>query len=203
MDDRSVVSVIRTSLTRRLLLILSLVAVASLTSAAFAADPPGGANSYRLQPGDLLDVTVWKEKDLSGEVLVRPDGGISFPLVGDVIASGKTVDGLREELAERLKHYIPDPVVTVATKQIGGNRIFVVGKVQRPGEYPFSQSLDVMQALSLAGGTTPYAALNNILILRRDDTQQRAIHFHYSDVARGKDLTQNIVLQSGDTVVVP
>jgi polysaccharide export outer membrane protein len=134
---------------------------------------------------------------------VRPDGGLSFPLVGDVAASGKTVTALREEFTERLKRYVPSPVVTVAVKQINGNHIYVVGKVQRPGEFPFGRPLDVMQALSLAGGATPFASVNDIVILHRENGQQRAIRFHYSDVARGKNLAQNIQLQSGDIVVVP
>jgi len=158
---------------------------------------------YLIQAGDLLQVTVWKEPDLTGEALVRSDGGLSFPLVGDVMAAGKSVDALREEFTNRLKGFIPDPVVTIATKQIGGNQIFVIGRVQRPGGYPFVKPLDVMEALSLAGGGTPYASLNQIVILRRENTQQRAIRFHYARVASGKDLAENILLQSGDTVVVP
>lgn len=158
---------------------------------------------YLIQPGDLLQVTVWKEPDLTGEALVRSDGGLSFPLVGDVMAAGKTVEALRNDFVNRLKGFIPDPVVTIATKQIGGNEIYVIGRVQRPGGYAFVKPLDVMEALSLAGGGTPFAALNQIVILRRENTQQRAIRFHYSRVASGKDLTENILLQSGDTVVVP
>lgn len=158
---------------------------------------------YRVQPGDLLTVSVWKETDLTLEVLVRPDGGMSFPLVGDVMATGKSIAALREEFTERLKHYIPNPVVTVAAKTINGNRIFVLGKVQKPGEYPFGGAVDVMQALSLAGGTTSFAALNDIVILHRENGQLRAIPFRYGEVERGKDLAQNILLHSGDTIVVP
>jgi polysaccharide export outer membrane protein len=206
---------------RTLLIALSLAAAAILNTAS-GADAPATpalamtsashspqsaaadtANAYRVQPGDLLQVTVWKEQDLTGDVLVRPDGGLSFPLVGDLTATGKTCDELRQEISERLKRFIPSPVVTVATKQIGGNHVYVVGKVQRPGEYPFARPLDVMQALSLAGGTTPYAAVNDIVILHRENGAERAIRFHYSAVAHGKDLAENIVLQSGDTVVVP
>lgn len=187
----------------------ALVALAALagTALSVSADPAAksapASDRYHIQPGDLLNVSVWKEKDLQGEVLVRPDGGLSFPLAGDVQASGKSVEQLRNELADRLKNYIPDPVVTIAVKQIGGNRIYVLGKVNRPGEFPFSRPVDVMQALSLAGGTTPYAALNDIVILRRDNERVEAIHFHYADVEHGRDLAQNILLRSGDTVVVP
>lgn len=173
-----------------------------------AADLPKGQvatpdEQYRLQPGDVLTIAVWKEKDLESEVLVRPDGGLTFPLAGDLEAAGHTVAELRAMLVQRLRPFIPDPVVTVAVKTINGNHVYVIGKVQRPGEFTFSRPLDVMQALSLAGGATPYAALNDIVILRRHNGQERVLRFRYADVARGKSLEQNVVLESGDTVVVP
>jgi polysaccharide export outer membrane protein len=159
---------------------------------------------YRIQPGDILMVSVWKEDALMAEVLVRPDGGMSFPLVGDVRASGRTVEQVRELVNERLSKFIPDPAVTIAVKQIGGNRVYVIGKVNRPGEFTFSRPLDVMQALSMAGGATSFAALDDIQILRRDDGgKQTARRFRYSEVERGRSLDQNILLKSGDTVVVP
>jgi polysaccharide biosynthesis/export protein len=159
--------------------------------------------AYRIQPGDVLVVAVWKERDLQGDILVRPDGGISFPLAGDIAAGGNTVVQLGDALAAKLKRYIPDPVVTVAVKSIGGNRVYVLGKVNRPGEFAFSQPLDVMQALALAGGATPFAAVNDIRILRRNDNRLVAVEFQYAEVERGRRLEQNIVLRSGDTVVVP
>lgn len=158
---------------------------------------------YRLQPGDIITVSVWKETDLQTEVLIRPDGGFSFALAGEVDAVGKTVEEIRTTLVERLKRFIPSPVVTVALKQIGGNRIYVVGRVNHAGDFPLSSPLDVMQAIALAGGMTPFAAINDIVILRRHNGEQQALHFHYSDVARGRDLSQNVLLQTGDTVVVP
>lgn len=159
---------------------------------------------YRIQPGDILMVSVWKEEALMAEVLVRPDGGMSFPLVGDVRASGRTVDEVREQVNERLSKFIPDPSVTIAVKQIGGNRVYVLGKVNRPGEFTFSRPLDVMQALSLAGGATSFASLDDIQILRREaGGKQTARRFRYSEVERGRSLDQNILLKSGDTVVVP
>jgi polysaccharide export outer membrane protein len=159
--------------------------------------------AYRLQPGDVVAVSVWKEQDLQREVLVRPDGALTFPLAGEVNVDGKTVEELRLALVERLSRYVPAPVVTVSVKEIGGNRVYVLGKVARPGEFPFSSPVDVMQALSLAGGATPYAQVNDIVILRRDNGGQQALHFRYGDVERGKNLQQNFLLQSGDTVVVP
>ena len=183
---------------------------AVLVGQALAAEPtvgmkPAGQNlpAYRLQPGDVITVSVWKETELQSDVLVRPDGGFSFPLAGDVDAVGKTVEDIRTLLVDRLKRYIPNPVVTVAVKQIGGNRIYVVGRVNHAGDFPLSSPLDVMQAIALAGGATPYAAINDIVILRRQNGEQQALHFHYSDVARGRDLSQNVLLQGGDTVVVP
>ncbi len=161
------------------------------------------ANGYRLQPGDVLTVSVWKEADLQGDVLIRPDGGISFPLAGELQAAGRTVAQLRSMLDQRIRKYVPDAVVTVAVKSAGGNRIFVIGKVQRPGDFPLFGPLDVMQALSLAGGGTPFADMNAIRVLRRDGDHQSSIPFRYGDVEHGKKLDQNILLQSGDTVVVP
>jgi polysaccharide export outer membrane protein len=164
----------------------------------------GSQLDYQLQPGDTVTISVWKEKDLETEALVRPDGGLSFPLVGDVQAGGHTLRQVRDTIAARLKPYIPDPVVTVAIKEIGGNEIFVLGRVNRPGGYSFSQPIDVMQALSLAGGTTPFARLNRIVILHRDTTgAEHSERFHYADIAHGRDLAQNVLLHSGDTVVVP
>jgi polysaccharide biosynthesis/export protein len=158
---------------------------------------------YRLQPGDVIAVSVWKEQDLQREVLVRPDGALTFPLAGEVNVDGQTVEELRVALVERLRRFVPDPVVTVSVKEIGGNRVYVLGKVARPGEFPFSSPVDVMQALSLAGGATPFAQVNDIVILRRDNGAQQALHFRYGEVERGRNLQQNFLLQSGDTVVVP
>ena len=178
-------------------------APATVLGAASAGVQPAGSGSYQVQPGDVLTVSVWKEMDLTGDLLVRPDFGLSLPLVGDLDARGKTVEQLRVEITERLKKFIPSPVVTVATKALAGNHIYVVGKVQRPGEYPVVRNVDVMQALSLAGGATPFAALNDIIVLRRESAGQMVLHFQYNDVARGRDLGQNVLLQPGYTVVVP
>ena len=178
-------------------------ASAAATAAPAATQPLDASGGYLVQPGDVLTVTVWKETDLTGDVLVRPDFGLSFPLVGDLDARGKTVDQLRQEITARLTRYIPNPVVTVAAKAVAGNHIYVVGRVQKPGEYPMARDVDVMQALSLAGGATPFAALNDIIILRRLSAGQIVLRFQYNAVARGQDLNQNVVLQPGDTVVVP
>lgn len=174
-----------------------------VTDKTTAANASAASDSYLIQQGDDLLISVWKEKDLQGQVMVRPDGGISFPLAGEITAAGKTTEQLQKDLAAKLQKYVPDPVVTVMVKQSLGNRIYVVGKVNKPGEYPTSRTVDVMQALAMAGGPTPYASLNKIKILRRENGELKAIPFKYSRVEKGEDLQQNIVLQGGDVVVVP
>jgi polysaccharide biosynthesis/export protein len=160
-------------------------------------------SSYLVQPGDSLQIAVWKEQELTLEVLVRPDGGLSFPLAGEVPAAGHTVDEIRKTVEARLVKYIPDPVVTVAVKVANGSRIYVVGKVNRPGDFPLIRPIDVLQALSLAGGATPFADVNGIRVLRREGDRQTVFRFRYDEVRRGRELAQNILLRSGDTVVVP
>jgi polysaccharide biosynthesis/export protein len=164
---------------------------------------------YLLSPGDVLEVSVWKEDGLQKEVLVRPDGGISFPLVGELQAGGKTAPQVQQMVATQIKRFIPDPVVTVSVLKIN-SKIFVVGKVLRPGEFIITQYADVMQALAMAGGLNPYAKPNDIKILRRvagdkptDGGKAIAMEFEYDDVSKGKSLEQNIILQNGDVVVVP
>jgi len=171
-----------------------------LHAGAIAADT---VESYLIQPGDILEISVWREDSLLRQVLVRPDGGLSYPLVGDIQAAGHSVASLQEIVAEKLKKYIPEPVVTISTQQLNGNKIYVIGKVLRPGEFIANRNMDVVQALSLAGGMTPFAATNKIKILRRKDGNLTAIPFRYGDIEKGEDLEQNIILQSGDVVLVP
>src|SRR5262245_5555113 len=186
-----------------------LVALVLLTSAALAETPtphesaqPG--SEYELQPGDVVEISVWKEPDLRREALVRSDGGLTFPLVGDLHVEGSTTMDVQHEIEQRLAKFIPDAAVTVAVQQINGNQIYVVGKVAKPGAYKFDRKVDVMQALSLAGGTTEFAKIDDIRIIRRTTRgEQQLYRFEYSEVATGRHLEQNIVLKSGDTLVVP
>ena len=172
----------------------------------FAQEPAASNDNvvdYRIQPGDLLEISVWREDYLERQVVVQPDGKISFPLVGILNAAGTTVEAVQMLVAQRLAQYIPDPVVTVSIKEINGNRVYVLGQVQRPGQFIMNPTIDVIQALALAGGTTPFAELNEIKILRREDGTQRLISFRFADMARGRNLEQNIILQSGDVIIVP
>ena len=159
--------------------------------------------SYTINPGDLLEVSVWKEPDLQRQVLVRPDGAFSFPLSGDIVAEGRTVEAVRQELTTRLETYIPDLVVTLTVAEIRGNKIFVIGQVKTPGEFVVNPRVDVIQALSIAGGMTPFAQVNNIRILRRRNGQQTILDFRYSDIIKGENLEQNVLLEVGDVVLVP
>lgn len=194
----------RSKLLRQLsaLAALAVLAIPALPATA-AEHSQGGPPGYGVNPGDVLVITVWKEEDLQRQVLVLPDGTISFPLAGDLDAAGKTVAQIRDELTERLSRYIPEPVVTVTVDQVLGNRYYVLGQVQRPGEFVAGSQLDVSQALAMAGGFTAFAQVNDIKVLRRDSGVLRAIEFRYGDIEKGKDLQQNIVLQPGDVIVVP
>lgn len=190
--------------------LVSLLTTIAFVATAAASEPPdsvatsAGDGGYRLRAGDVLEISVWKEEGLDKQVLVRPDGGLSFPLAGDLPAAGLTPVELRDLLSTRLGKYLEAPTVTVSVVQANGSRFYVVGKVNRPGAYQFDRPLDVMQALSLAGGTTEFAGADDIRILRRGpDGVEQVFEFEYSDVARGRRLEQNIELQSGDTLVVP
>jgi len=158
---------------------------------------------YKIKPGDIISVSVWREADLQRDVLIRPDGKFSFPLAGDINAKGKSVEQVRELLVKRLSRYIPDLVVSVSVLAINGNKVYVIGQVNRPGEISVNPNIDVMQALSIAGGANPFAQLNDISILRRTENGLISIPFRYGDIEKGKRLEQNIVLQAGDVVVVP
>ncbi len=159
--------------------------------------------AYLVKPGDLLQVAVWKEPELQRPVLVRPDGGFSFPLAGEVDARGKSVADIQKLLTDRLKKFIADPVVTVAVQEVRGNKVYVIGQVNKPGEFIVNPSVDVMQALSMAGGTTPFASLGNIMVLRRKDGKQLTFPFRFTEIVKGRELEQNVMLEAGDVVVVP
>jgi polysaccharide export outer membrane protein len=174
-------------------------------TAPFAQDSSdaGTLDDYKVNPGDVINVAVWREDGLTSDVLIRPDGKFSFPLAGDIVARGKSVEQIREILTQRLSRYIPDLVVSVSVLQVTGNRVYVIGQVPRPGEIVVNPQIDVMQALSMAGGTTPFADVNAIKILRRTQQGLITIPFSYGDIEKGKRLEQNIMLKAGDVVVVP
>lgn len=188
-----------------LALVCALLALFLFSSVANAAPSvsSGGGGDYQIGPEDILDISVWREKDLQREVLVRPDGWLTFPLVGNVEAAGKTAQQLENEIRQRLRKFIPEPVVTVTVKKIQGLKVFVTGRVSKPGEYMVGRYVDVLQALTLAGGLTPFAKEDQIKVLRKQGGKEVVIPFDYSEVKKGKRLEQNITLRSGDVIVVP
>ena len=161
------------------------------------------ASSYRVGAEDVLEIAVWREDALRKEVLVRPDGAISYPLIGDVQVAGRTVGEIGEEIAKRLEKFIPEAVVSVTILKVGSQRVYVIGKVNKPGEFPIGRRIDVLQALSMAGGLTPFADSNDIRIMRREGDRQVVLPFEYNRVIRGDKLDQNVQLRAGDVVVVP
>lgn len=185
------------------LFVLTLLVCSGVAVAAAAQDEPPQESHYQIQSGDILDISVWQEPDMHREVVVDPDGAFSYPIAGNVITRGKSVEAVRRELTRKLAKDLPDASVTVAVKQLLGNKIYVIGKVNRPGEFQLNRYVDVMQALSMAGGGTPYADLGNIEILRRVGGKQISIPFDYGQVEHGRHLEQNQFLKSGDTIVVP
>jgi polysaccharide export outer membrane protein len=160
--------------------------------------------NYQLAPGDTLNISVWKEEGLQEQqYLISPDGTIIFPLIGTVLATGKTITELKDQLATKLSDFISDPSVTVKLINNQGNSIFVIGKVNKPGQVFSGRKIDVLQALSLAGGLTVFADADSISVLRRVGNETKVFPFDYSDVIKGEDLQQNIMLEPGDTVTVP
>lgn len=181
-----------------------LVLVAALASFFFGdarAVGPAGAD-YRMVPGDRLEISVWKEADLQKAVTVMPDGNLSFPLIGLVAAAGKTIDELRGEVEKKLTAYIPEPVVTVSVTEQAG-RVYVIGQVARSGAFPINPRINVLQALALAGGLTPFAKGGDILVLRTSASGQQSMPFKFNQVSEGRGLEQNISLESGDVIIVP
>jgi polysaccharide export outer membrane protein len=178
--------------------VLALLALVSAPAAWGQALP-----AYALQPGDEIEISVWGEEELERAILVRPDGKFSFPLTGEINAVGRTVSDLQVEVTDKLLPYIPEAVVTISVTGIEGNRVYVIGQVTRPGTFVMNPRLNVLQALSLAGGTTPFAALNDIIVVRGNGADQQVFPFGYDDIKRGRNLQQNIELESGDVVIVP
>ena len=158
---------------------------------------------YVIGPEDVLDVTVWKEPDVSRVVPVRPDGRISLPLIHDIQAAGLSPEQLASTVAERLHKYLNDPKVTVIVTAINSQRVFVVGEVLRAGAFPLIPGMTVLQALSSAGGFTTFANVKKIHVVRVRDGKQMELDFNYREVLRGDSSEQNITLEPGDTVMVP
>ena len=164
---------------------------------------PAPSPLYVIQPNDVLEIFVWKEPELTRKVLVRPDGRISFPLVQDLQAGGVTPGVLKEQIQERLKQFLTGPNVTIIIESIKSYTVFVVGKVQKPGAITIEKPLTVLQALSMAGGFQDYAKDSEMTVIRSSGKDTTVFDFNYKEVIKGRHADQNIMLSSGDVVVVP
>jgi polysaccharide biosynthesis/export protein len=195
--------------TGRLWVVLLLLAggLAAMAAGARAAQQPAAAPpqvpEYRIGPGDVLQLFVWREAELTREVTVRMDGVVTVPLLGDVAAAGRSPQQLAAHLQSMLARYLEAPNVTVSVSQANSARIYVLGMVSKPGVYPLTQPTTVLQALALAGGFKEFAKTGGIVIIREAEGSPSAIPVNYKGIEAGRDLAQNILLLSGDTVVVP
>jgi polysaccharide export outer membrane protein len=158
---------------------------------------------YVIGPDDVLQIVFWSEKNLSSEVVVRPDGKVSLPLLNDVQAAGLTPEQLRKAVMDGASRFVTDPSVTIVVKTINSRKVYVTGQVNKPGPFPLTDSMTVLQILALAGGVQEYADTQNILVMRTEQGQTKSFKFNYKDVRKGKNLQQNILLKPGDTIVVP
>lgn len=158
---------------------------------------------YVIGPDDVLGIVFWREKDLSGDVTVRPDGKITLPLLNDVQAAGLTPEQLREVLNKAAEAHIKVPEVTVVVKAINSRKVYIMGQVAKPGPYPLLGPTTVMQMIATAGGLHEFADADNITILRTENGKEVAFRFNYKDVQKRRNLKQNILLKPGDTIIVP
>ena len=162
-----------------------------------------GSSSYVIGPDDVLAVLFWGDKSMSADVTVRPDGKISLPLINEVQAAGLTPDQLRARLMDLASKYLEDPNATVAVKEIHSRNVFITGNVAKPGTYPLSTDMNVLQLISLSGGLLEYSDAKNIVVIRKESGAEQYHKFNYKDVVKQKHTEQNITLKPGDTVVVP
>ncbi len=171
-------------------------------SAAYAQDRTT-VDTYQIQPSDVLEVSIYGEQDLVHKLVVRPDGMISFPLIGDIKAAGRSTEEIKKTIDEKIKPYIPEANSTVIVSELGSLKFYVIGKVNKPGVFNVNEEITVLQALSLAGGFNTFADENSIIVVRGHGENTQKIVFNYSEIKKGNNLKQNALLQRGDVVVVP
>jgi polysaccharide export outer membrane protein len=168
---------------------------------AAAGKAPGG--DYLIGPGDVLEISVWKDANLTRTVVVLPDGKLSFPLIGEVVVAGRTVEDLRKEMAPRLARYTSDMVLSIEVKQVNSLIVYVIGRVNAPGRFVLNANLNVLQVLSAAGGLNTFAKRGKVRIFRQEGGKTLTFPFDYDEVTEGSHLEQNILLKRGDVIVVP
>ena len=197
--------------------VISLVFVMVIAGSGWAADQAGSPpaspapvvvnvdSTYLIGPGDVIGISVWKDDALTKEVVVLPDGTISFPLIGLIKAAGKTVAQLKAEVEKKISEFVPDPTLNVEVKQVNSIIVYVIGRVNSPqaGRLVLNSNIDVLQALAMVGGLNPFAKRDKIKVFRKEEEKTRTFNFNYDDVTEGKHLEQNIELKRGDVIVVP
>jgi polysaccharide export outer membrane protein len=192
----------RESFFTSLLLLLLISPFTGLAQDKAIPQSPAGAD-YLIGPGDVLSISVWKDESLTLNVPVRPDGKISFPLIGEVIAGGKPVSRLKEEIEKRITRYVPEPTVSVGVQAINSLLVYVIGRVNSPGRFVLNTNINVLQALAMAGGCNSFANKNDIKIFRESEKGTQILEFRYDDVTGGRRLEENVTLRRGDVIVVP
>jgi polysaccharide export outer membrane protein len=161
-------------------------------------------DTYLIGSGDILEITTWKEADFSREeILVRLDGMITFPLINDILAKGRSSMQVKQNIEEKLKDYVENPIVTVTVRSSASKRFYILGEVMQTGEYPLVKNLTVLQAFALAGGFTEWASKKEIILMRNEDGKEKIFRVNYKDIVKGKDFSQNIKIQPDDTIIVP
>lgn len=187
----------------RVFLLIWIACIVSWPVLAAGAEEEQKAGEYIIGQGDVLSIAVWKDDSLTREVVVLPDGTISFPLIGTIIAENKTIAELKKDIEARIKRFVPDPVLSVAVKNVNSMYVYVIGRVNNPGRFVLNSNVNVLQALAMAGGLTPFADSNSVKIIRTERGSNTLIGFRYKDIVSGKHIEQNIVLKRGDVIVVP
>jgi polysaccharide export outer membrane protein len=182
-----------------LILLLGLV----VSAGAAGAQAPVQDSAYKIGPNDILTIFVWKEAELSRDVTVMPDGKITYPLIGEIMAQGQTASELKKAIADKLQNFVTAPEVTVIVKDSRSQVVYAIGKLTRPGPIALAPGMTVMQALSAAGGFAEWADQKNILIVRREGGKETQLRFNFKEFTAGEKLEQNILLKPGDTLVVP
>jgi polysaccharide export outer membrane protein len=165
---------------------------------------PTDRSTYQIGAGDTLEIVTWKEEDFTrDQVLVRTDGKITFPLLNDVQAAGRTPMELKKEIETKLRDYISAPVVTVTVVTPGSQKFYILGEVVNTGEYDLQKDLTVLQAFALAGGFTEWASKKEIILLRNENGKEKTFRINYKDIIKGENISQNMKIQANDTVIVP
>jgi len=176
---------------------------ASFAQAQTVQERGSNKDHYLIGANDVLNIFVWKDQDLTQDVTVMSDGRITFPMIGEIMAKGRTVTELKDDITEKLKDYVTNPEVTVIVRESRSRRIYVIGMVSQPGQYQLEADMTVLQALTMAGGFTEWADKKYVMIVRREGGKELMYRFNYQEFLSGKDLEQNILLLPNDTIVVP